>query len=859
MKLENKTYDVVGQLGKKTTKASLSEQDVHKLWAMIENPYKNPISSIVREYTSNCFDSHVEAGVDDAVTIKLGMSDSIGLYISFTDVGVGLSPDRMENVFLKIMKSTKENTDHMVGAFGLGSKSGLSYTPIFYMNTHFDGITYKYQYRKDSIEPVLDLLQEYKENDIRNGSSIIIPIANEHDLGLFVNACWDQLYYFKNVVFNIDELENVVDSYTFADFKHSLYSDYKMYDGKSFKVRIDKVNAYPSWGLHIANGPVKYPIDHNNIKIPGSISYLPIALKFDIGELDIIQTREDVRYTDKTIKAIQDKVEDCIKELETLYGTDTLVLCKSFKEYRENFNNPAQLILGKDDYTIKLDSSLFFKRNYKLNAFYKIDPAYHVNINLLDFVYDGFSMKGCIKHNDNGLVRFNSNFKGTERLSNSDGGALSIDENYSMQRIKGFDKDRGNCSKIILVNKNTNLSVKINKQIIVKEFDIPVGHVSVLFVDNTSNLKLHYYKRILGLSSIHKKNWRAIIKLYQSIVSKYIASLKADPNIIQYEHVVLDNKWYETYSKLYRKSVERDNTKINYIRRHNEVWNNENLTFDQLLKLKGLVIYTEKDNKNDLMPLSDSIFRAGYGTTSVKRFFIALASRNYNKLKEYVKETKLHNYYTMDEFNDNKDNIQFKTLKDIYLYLKYFKDTNNSILLNAFDKMDNNARIIFEAVFPELISLSKEIKVFTNKVESDFKIYNPEVVDRIITDIQGMEEFIDMKSYSLNVKINRFSEFYYEYGSFIKMTSDSLSSYSSRHLLKYVFNDLVLNITLRKSVSSKSLISHDLLRTPSQEEYSLLVDFLVVNKDLTEETIKTRLLINKFQIKNKLNITEWTF
>ena len=89
MKLETKSIEVFGSLGEKTFDATISQEKLSKLWDMLQNPYKNNIGSIVREITSNCFDSHKEADVDDAVVIRYGKDDS-GFYLSFIDVGGGI-------------------------------------------------------------------------------------------------------------------------------------------------------------------------------------------------------------------------------------------------------------------------------------------------------------------------------------------------------------------------------------------------------------------------------------------------------------------------------------------------------------------------------------------------------------------------------------------------------------------------------------------------------------------------------------------------------------------------------------------------------------------------------------------------
>ena len=83
--------------------ASISEDDLHKLWSMLQDPYKNSIGAVVREYTSNCFDSHAEANINDAVHVKIGKDDT-GHYWMCEDFGVGLSVERIANVFIKYLK-----------------------------------------------------------------------------------------------------------------------------------------------------------------------------------------------------------------------------------------------------------------------------------------------------------------------------------------------------------------------------------------------------------------------------------------------------------------------------------------------------------------------------------------------------------------------------------------------------------------------------------------------------------------------------------------------------------------------------------------------------------------------------------
>ena len=64
--------------------------------------------------------------------------------ITFTDYGLGISPDRMEKIFTTMGQSTKRDTNEMIGAFGLGSKSPWTYTDAFYLTTVVSEVKYFY-------------------------------------------------------------------------------------------------------------------------------------------------------------------------------------------------------------------------------------------------------------------------------------------------------------------------------------------------------------------------------------------------------------------------------------------------------------------------------------------------------------------------------------------------------------------------------------------------------------------------------------------------------------------------------------------------------------------------------------------
>lgn len=263
--------------------------------------YSDPISSIVREISSNCWDSHIEAGVTKPITIEMVDTNQIaGVYgqIKFIDYGVGLSPERVEKVYVKFFTSTKRDDNSQHGAFGLGSKSPLGYADMFLVTTVSEGIQYEYIVHKGTTAPRLEKITEFP-TPAKNGTTITVPIKNSVDYTKFQRAVKVQLRYFDNVEYVNCGLSD---------------TEVKLYRGKNFIFNEDPTVS----GLHLCIGKVYYPLQTNQVKLPAYMERVRLGLLFDIGDVDIVWNRENVEYSDKTIAAIEAKAEAVKQEFEQL-------------------------------------------------------------------------------------------------------------------------------------------------------------------------------------------------------------------------------------------------------------------------------------------------------------------------------------------------------------------------------------------------------------------------------------------------------------------------------------------------------------------------------------------------------------
>ena len=308
----------------------ITEQNTPLMFKMlVEQLYKNKLGSMIREVTSNAVDSHIEAGVKEPVIVEL-KKDVNTHYISFIDNGVGMSPHRISEVYGSLGESTKRNTNKQIGGFGIGGKTPLAYNKSFYLITRYNGLEYFYSIRMDNFVPKIELMQQ-STTDEGNGTEVKVPL-NINDIRKAEQEIERQLLYFDNVYYK--GFENVK-------------NDFKIFEGENFKYR---ENDYYS-SMHICLGNVAYPIDWNEL----NISYLdiPIGLKFETGELRTVPSREDLEYSDETIKVILKKIEAVKKELGDILTKkyQNVVTLKDYYDVTEDFGKLT--LLGNKSINIR--------------------------------------------------------------------------------------------------------------------------------------------------------------------------------------------------------------------------------------------------------------------------------------------------------------------------------------------------------------------------------------------------------------------------------------------------------------------------------------------------------------------------
>jgi hypothetical protein len=277
----------------------------HIMSILRDQLYSDKILAVLREYGSNAWDAHRDAGKPD-VPIKVTLPTATEPTLAIRDYGLGLSPEGVFKVFTQYGASTKRGSDNAVGMLGIGSKSGFAYSDSFTVTSFNGGMKRTYVAVLDASEKgLINLLHE--EPCDETGVEISIAVRPE-DLREFEQKAKELYKYFiPRPAINTDLPKMPAAQST---LKHGVI--YEREDGYYSERR---------WVAIM--GCVSYNINLDQIRgidatseggIASFLSNIHGALFFNIGEVQISASREELKYSAETKLALVRKFTELVDE-----------------------------------------------------------------------------------------------------------------------------------------------------------------------------------------------------------------------------------------------------------------------------------------------------------------------------------------------------------------------------------------------------------------------------------------------------------------------------------------------------------------------------------------------------------------
>lgn len=573
----------------------------------------------------------------------------------------------------------------------MGFKAPLAYSSTFYFVARKNGIERKYMMYEGEDVNTIDLLYE-SETTEGNGVKVIVPIKYS-DYYSFKVKTKEQLAYFKNVYFNVPDIDN----------------SFKILRTEHYQLSSISTDGF----LHICLDDVYYPVDFAKLGIK-SISF-PVGLRFNLSDgLFPTPNREAIRYTEEAKKIILDKIELVATEIVKLYNSQISEMnnLKLIYDYYQGYNKSIELNSSK--YSIE-DLILYSKEKIKdpnIEGIENLDLKHLFRI-INDSLFRDWEVKYTLYNNRISESKYNESIY----LSRLFGKQLYIIDSFP-KNLKDYIRDTSNDNYI------TKYFIKKTKSF--KLF--PNRGYSGSFSGSLDN-----YYNILNLKNVPREDWRTHIKEFQLLRQKLEEYILKD-----YYNLEIPKEWLDARKKqrvksnvvsVRAKKLEGEvSCKIatNLLR---DVYG-KNCKFEpfilklnEIYKNPGLFIYEEYENRDRL----DKLFQ--------------LSSKNNIKLitfskKEFqiIETLNIHNLMSYNKFMEG-NNAPFKRIVTANL-ISQLISKNTNLFNNSYKfaelstefqqsldelndcKRKNISQYLNSEIVDAMYSVAKENNLF------DYSIYN---------------------------------------------------------------------------------------------------------------------------------------
>lgn len=463
--------------------------DDPKIMAMLSSSiYEHKIRAVIRELSCNALDSHIQAGkVDTPFEVFLPTILEPVFYVK--DYGLGLSKEEVKEIYTVYGASTKTNTNTLIGALGLGSKSPYAYTDTFEVISVKDNVRVHYIASKNENNEYQFNLMSETQTDEYNGVTVKMAVKTS-DVDNFtrearhVFSSFDYLPSFVGNNITVDnseylelkEIKNKVEISNYPSGQFDLYSymgnvEYvttiKQEDIEKFVSKNDGVDVKNEDHIKIANAVI------------GNIS--SASLYFELGDIEFMPSRERLSLTKHTKEVIYnrlvDSVQDKIKEYCSFYDSiksikDVVDLYKNHIRVYRFFENMNMHVLV-EELTDYANISNISRAKYN-NNFYIAKSVYEKNIHRFKRIMNSSMF---VYHADTKHRKFYSNKYGKHNFAKI--GYFEITELQRKGLLFVYNDTNKNMTSVIKTAEN--YYQKGNKLVVV-------------FVNNQKLLNL--YKRI---------------------------------------------------------------------------------------------------------------------------------------------------------------------------------------------------------------------------------------------------------------------------------------------------------------------------------------------------------------------------
>ena len=350
---ERDQYEVQSTMQGDKIAMTIDESSMAHIMNVLTDLYSNKRRAIIREYSTNAFDAHVEAGVNDPIDVTL--PTLLSPFLKVRDYGVGLTVEDIHSIYSQYGASTKRGTNAQNGMLGLGCKSALTYTQQFTVSSIKDGTKIVVSVGRDEDGGGSMTVVDTRTTDEGNGTEVVIPI-NRQDMDIMAREAADFFAVWKRGTVRVNgaEPQPIIESDDTMKLTDTLFVD-----------RTSSVS-------RVVMGNVAYPAPALDGLVRGGaiLAFVPI------GSVNFPPSREalmDTKSTRATIERVKGEVVTALKgaiQREVSAAADPVAALRVVIEWSRTIPNASVVA---SDYTYQGQP---LPAGYTVPGFDKSKPDY---------------------------------------------------------------------------------------------------------------------------------------------------------------------------------------------------------------------------------------------------------------------------------------------------------------------------------------------------------------------------------------------------------------------------------------------------------------------------------------------------
>lgn len=318
--IPNETLQTVETIGATQTVGNFHITDATQariLVSLSDKMYTRKELAVVREYSTNAADAHIV--VNKPINqVQVSLPTMTDLNFRIRDFGTGLTEAEIRDVYCVFGESTKRNSNKLNGVLGYGCKAGFAHADSFTVTSWIHGEKSVYQCIKGDSTKLHSAIRLSREASTEpSGIEVCVPVKQSsmwtfHREAINFYKYWTEMPTINNLT---DEEEASLKK--FREVAATL-------KGEGWEVRPKSDGS--AQGVAFM-GYVPYAIDWNTLYHKMSLDAKSrtlfellqsndVVLYFDMGEVQFIDSREQLEYTDKTFDALVSRIKEIFSKIK---------------------------------------------------------------------------------------------------------------------------------------------------------------------------------------------------------------------------------------------------------------------------------------------------------------------------------------------------------------------------------------------------------------------------------------------------------------------------------------------------------------------------------------------------------------